>query len=83
MYGHDICYKIDNKQSFKPIPKAVKVMQTMLCNPDTYIVEKLQRLLKNNKAEFLRVLFMYNEVSDSLYNNPENKHVFLANKGTN
>ena len=60
MYGHDICYKMDTN---KPIVKAVKVMQTMLCNPDTYTIEKLQRLLKNNKAEFLRVLLMYNEVS--------------------
>jgi hypothetical protein len=43
----------------------------------------LQRLLKTNKAEFLRVLFMYNEVSDWLNNNPENNHISLANKGTN
>ena len=60
MYGHDICYKMDTSKS---IVKAVKVMQTMLCNPDTYLIEKLQRLLKNNKAEFLRFLLMFNEVS--------------------
>ena len=37
-------------------------MQTMLCDPDAYILDKLQRLLKNNKAEFLRVLLMFDEV---------------------
>ena len=74
MFGYEICHKMDIN---KPIVKAVKIMQTMLCDPDKYVLEKLQRLLKTNKAEFLRILLMFNEVCISYFFNHTNKTAFV------
>jgi hypothetical protein len=60
----------------KPIVKAVKVMQTMLCDPDGYILDKLQKLLKTNKGEFLRIFLMFEEVFTGFFGGFFQKTIF-------
>lgn len=47
----------------KPIVKSVKILQSILNDSDGFIVDKLQKNLKSNKAEFLRLFFLFDDVS--------------------
>ena len=46
----------------EPISKALRIMQNILCKPAVYEAERLQKCLKTNKTEFLRLISIYSEV---------------------
>ena len=58
--NEDLFNKMDNS---KPIVKAVRVIQNCSNNYNVFRAEKLQKNLKSNKGEFLRLLAFYPQVS--------------------
>jgi hypothetical protein len=59
--GTDLCSKFDLN---KPVGKAVKLIQSYLTNKYLFNAEKLQRNLKINKPEFLRLLALFHKVNN-------------------
>jgi hypothetical protein len=47
----------------KPVVKAVKTIQSCVTEENEYLAEKLQKTLKTNKPEFLRLFLLYDFVS--------------------
>jgi hypothetical protein len=58
-FGIEIYSKMDQN---KAIVKAVKFLHTYLFNSTQYHAEKLQKNLKTNKPEFLRLIAIYPQV---------------------
>jgi hypothetical protein len=53
---------INKADANKPVVKAIKLIQTYANNSNLYKAEKLQKYLKSNKSEFLRLVAFYPQV---------------------
>jgi len=57
--GIDICSKMETN---KPVGKVIKVIQSCLTSSALFNAEKLQKTIKQNETEFIRLLSIFPKV---------------------